>query len=216
MRRFARPREMKLKGTSTVVQVRRTMIMKSAVRDKTVRSTYLNNIQAVRVMRRRDGEEASRRVGASATRSRLDRHARTRLRRRRRRETEAAVKTTNAPTAKTALASDGAGKGDDAGTKDDAGTGGDARKIEDAGTGDDAGTGNDECVHALGSGAATTNAAVSECVCYHAGNTVSISECALVANLSSRACNVREVNKQSRVNRAQFNAQRAANREACD
>ena len=71
-------------GTSTVVQVRRTKKMNNAKRgDCSVQGTIREYLRWC-VLRRRDGEAASRRVGASATRLRLDRHARTRLRRRRR------------------------------------------------------------------------------------------------------------------------------------
>ena len=128
-------------------------------------------------MRRRDGEAASWRIGASATRSRLDRHARTRLRRRRRRRLRRRGNTESNSGHLPARAGNGAG-----------------RKFheETAREGDGAGTGDVERAHALTSGAAASHATESECT--------------LVANRLSRAGGARDVNNLSRAGRAEFSA----------
>ena len=129
-------------------------------------------------MRRRDGEAASWQIGASTTRSRLDRHACTRLRRRRRRRLRRRGGTESNSGHLAARAGNGAGRK--------------LREEETAREGDGAGTGDVERAHALTSGASASHAAESECT--------------LVANRSSRAGGARDVNNLSRAGRAEFSA----------
>ena len=114
--------------------------------------------------------------------------------RRRREEAESAAKTTNAPTAKTALAGDGAGTGDGAGIGDGAGT------KTDASTKDGAA---ENCANRLRERKTARAQATSSA---HVHTSGAVSECTLVAITSSRAGSARYVNKLSRAGRAQFNA----------
>ena len=122
----------------------------------------------------------AKRRGGKLTRSRLDRHARTRLRRRRRpRQRSRRRRFTESNSGHLA-----ARAGNGAGRK--------LRKKETAREGNGEGTGDIERAHALTSGPAASNADESECT--------------LVANSSSPAGGARDVNNLSRAGRAEFSA----------